>query len=157
MSEINQGKESSANQEPGTKRIFLDQALLDAGAEKSFGNKGTEIALTTPRDIRKQYKLVISGCLAAFLWVTLTGVIIWHLCLIGSLCNSFLKIDSSGSTSSSQNSANTSSDGALERRFDKSTAQVNDTAKTIYTFLVPLLVAATTYYFKEANQDDNDD
>jgi flagellar biosynthesis protein FlhB len=130
-----------------------DQEPIDNSIDKTFKlledqgrfEKSTEIIPNTPRDGRMQYKLVTSRNLATALWLTLGCTIIWHLVLIAWQCKSL------------QDSVHNVNGEILEKRLDKSTALITDTAKTIYTFLLPLVVATTSYYFKEVDRDDNDD
>lgn len=88
----------------------------------------------SPAEKRKTFKTKIAGWLAVGLWVGLIIVYLGHLTAIVYL--SVLLVNPPASD-----------DPTRLERFDRSFVAINDTAKTIYSFLTPLATAITSYYF----------
>ena len=83
----------------------------------------------TPEAHRRLFRTRTAGFLALGLWLIFGFVILWHVLTIRSLSEQLLL-------------QNSSSIEEQERRFDKATALVGDTAKTLYAILgghIPLL------------------
>lgn len=85
-------------------------------------------------EARKNYNTLLSGTLAKVLWYTLGGVVVLHFASV--IVFSWRLADKPDLN-----------DTNYPERVKSAIASVNDTAKTLYTFLTPLATAVTGYYF----------
>lgn len=95
----------------------------------------------SPGDQRKNKKLAAAGWLAGWLWFILGGVVGIHMLATVEFADILV------TTESLEDKKTTQVEAAI--------GQVNDTAKTLYAFLGPLVAAVTGYYFS-TSEDDND-
>lgn len=102
--------------------------------EKDIKNFSSDSAKVTPEDRRQAFKNYIAGTLALILWSSLSGVIAWHIISVNSIIKEY---------------GNTTSENLVteKSKLDTSSSLVNDTAKTIYSFLGTLTAAVSGFYF----------
>lgn len=126
--------------------ITLEKALEE---QTNTEERDTAKIKVTPAEKRKNYTTLISGKLAQKLWWMLGGVVFIH--LIAIVCLSFLSVEKPDEN-----------DTEHSERFEKAISNVNESSKTLYTFLTPLATAVTGYYFttltdnNSNNNSDND-
>jgi len=118
--------------------ILKDTSLTNPRESEPF----SETKITSGRNWRANLKSAMTGLLALALWLLLAGVVIWQILSIGKL----VEPNSTPSTAEQK------------ELLDKKSTLINETAKTLYTFLGPLITAATSFYFSSSlNRDSNDD
>lgn len=111
---------------------------------------------------REMSKIWISGFLGLFLWLILGGLIVAHFAAISlfswrmleatdteNLTGSLQTVSSPSPQTVPPSPPPASQDTSPQNieRYEKVVATVNDTAKSLYTFLAPLATAITGYYF----------
>jgi hypothetical protein len=120
-----------------------DDSRIRLSQLKDFASgQGTKI---TPEDQRQNFKSRMTGFLAIGVWSLLAGVVIWQISFIGILCNKEIPKGSSASA------------GDQKELLDKKSTLINETAKTLYTFLGPLITAATGFYFASSESKKSED
>lgn len=92
------------------------------------------LADISPADKRRNFNTYIAGSLAITLWLFLGGIIIWHTYTIQQIYREFW-------------TNNSSKPEEVEKKIDKAANLVDETTKTLYTMLVPLATAVTSFYF----------
>ena len=91
----------------------------------------------SPQDWRENTKLIFSGILAGSLWITLAGVIGFHIFTVSQLSYKLAELKSV----------------EQDTHIKDAIAANNDTAKTLYAFLTPLAAGITGYFFNVAKSD----
>ncbi|WP_414545095.1 hypothetical protein [Nostoc sp. CCY0012] len=97
---------------------------------------------------RKNYRTLVSGDLAKFLWRLLGFVVCAN--LVSTILFSWQLIQTPAADDREQ----------YAERINSATANVNEASKTLYTFLGPLATAVTGYYFtsvERSNKDSDED
>ncbi len=91
----------------------------------------------SPQDWRENTKLIFSGILAGSLWITLAGVIAFHIFTVSQLSNKLAELKSA----------------EQDTHIKDAIAANNDAAKTLYAFLTPLAAGITGYFFNVAKSE----
>lgn len=91
----------------------------------------------SPQDWRENTKLIFSGILAGSLWITLAGVIGFHIFTVSQLSYKLAELKSA----------------EQDIHIKDAIAANNDAAKTLYAFLTPLAAGITGYFFNVAKSD----
>lgn len=111
---------------------FISDATIEAN---SVQLEEDAVAKETPEQRRERIKLWIAGILALLLWVCLITLIAYHLYQINNFSNSLASLDNA----------------ALHKdraEFIKQASLTFDnTAKSIYAFLTPIVAGVTAYFF----------
>ena len=102
--------------------------------EKEIQNFSLDSVKVTPEDKRQAFKNYVAGVLALILWLSLSGVIVWHMVSINSVVNTYQGASSENITTE-------------ESKLNVTSSLINDTAKTIYSFLGTLTAAVSAFYF----------
>jgi len=131
-------------------------SLEDAAREREAPNQRgflqrSQFSIDRTRELSK---ILLSAMLGLILWVLLGGLIIAHFGMISYLTVKMTEentdvessFDRASDSQTEKNSSNNDSKTSIEK-FDKAVATINDTAKSLYTFLTPLATAVTGYYF----------
>jgi sterol desaturase/sphingolipid hydroxylase (fatty acid hydroxylase superfamily) len=105
----------------------------------------TEGLRITPQEYRKNYRTRLSGTLAKRLWYLLGGVVVVH--VIAVIVFSWKLIEDPVTGTAEQRT----------ERIQSAIDNVNETSKTLYTFLTPLVTAVTGYYFTTMSDEDSKD
>lgn len=114
-----------------------DIAVTDAGREQGVSSFGAKV---TPGDVRELLKLRVAGGLAIFLWLLLAGIIVYHICRIFQLSGNLAAL------------TNLTEQKDQAEFIKQGIAAINDVAKTIYTFLTPVVGGVTAYFFVKSDQ-----
>jgi hypothetical protein len=124
-----------------TKSVTLE-AAADEVHLHAEGLQGLRI---TPQEYRKNYRTRLSGTLAKRLWYLLGGVVVVH--VIAVIVFSWKLIEDPVTGTAEQRT----------ERIQSAIDNVNETSKTLYTFLTPLVTAVTGYYFTTMSDEDSKD
>jgi hypothetical protein len=117
--------------EPGHPKVTIDEALHSANVDLP-----KDSVHVSHEELRKNFKVRVSGDLARGLWYLLGFVVVAH--LITTIAFSWRL--------SNQPNAGDDDDKRIDR-IEKATATVTDTSKTLYAVLGVLTTAVTGYYF----------
>ena len=125
--------------------IALNKAI---GPEYDFRTLHIQLLKQQTDSFIRELRAKVSGLLAFSLWISLIATGWWHTHMIGIIATETL-----------ENSASVESGGELDfEAYDKSSAIVGDTAKTLYAVISPLATAITGFYFViQTNKSDNED
>ena len=94
----------------------------------------------SPGEKRKNYRLYVAGGLAAILWLSLLGVIVYHCFSTFYFSRQLSQLKTEEESSSVKEAIQMS----------------QETAQSIYTFLTPLAAAVTAFFF-DANGSSKDE
>jgi hypothetical protein len=103
-----------------------------------FGKPATAIS---PSDQRHNFNTKVAGSLAKWLWLGLlatAGLQILSICLISFASLGIFNLNINLKAIEEQE---------VQSRVDKAATLINDSSKTIYTFLGPIATAVTAFYF----------
>ncbi|MBD1847751.1 hypothetical protein H6F89_31045 [Cyanobacteria bacterium FACHB-63] len=117
--------------EPGHPKETIEEASRSVNRDFPKGSLNLSHA-----ELRKNFKVRVSGDLAAGLWYLLGFVVVVHLLAVTALAWRL----------SNQPTAGDSEEKRIER-IEKAVSTVTDTAKTLYPVLGVLTAAVTGYYF----------
>ena len=119
--------------------ISIDKLLKEIKGEE---NPFSDTQAISEEDKRKNYKVQVTGILALLLWVVLGTVVIANIASVIFLAERL----------SSGKELGDASNAKIER-IEKAVVMINDTAKTMYSFLTTLATAVTGYYFTTKDDD----
>jgi hypothetical protein len=142
--EVNNPKDPSASLALPTERNSVRHNLkknpkpyrLDEVSE--FDKPATAIS---PSDQRHNFNTKVAGSLARWLWLgllTTAGLQILSICLISFASLGIFNLNINLKAIKEQE---------VQSRVDKAATLINDSSKTIYTFLGPIATAVTAFYF----------
>ncbi len=114
-------------------RVSLEDAV------ENFSSSSTKI---NPEDKRQTFNTYLAGGLAILLWSSLVTVVILHYISASSISQ---RIFDESSSSLEE----------IESKVDKASALIDDTAKTIYSFLGPITAAITGFYYRNVSSRSN--
>lgn len=97
-------------------------------------------------ELRKNFKVSVSGELARGLWYLLGFVVVVHLLTAITLAWRLSNKPDAGDTEEKRTA-----------RIEKAVSTVNDTAKTLYPVLGVLTAAVSNCYFRDADSESSDD
>ncbi|MFM7477469.1 MAG: hypothetical protein ACKO2T_17635, partial [Microcystis aeruginosa] len=143
--EVNNPKDPSASLALPTERNSVRHNLkknpkpyrLDEVSE--FDKPDTDIS--SPEEQRRNFNTRVAGFLAKWLWIgllTTAGSQIFSICLISFASLGIFNLNINLKAIEEQE---------VQSRVDKAATLINDSSKTIYTFLGPIATAVTAFYF----------
>ncbi len=111
-----------------------DQEDNKLNLETEIQGFSNQSAIVTAEDRRLIFKNYVAGILAIAILLSLLGVIAWHIISISLIMSKY-------QNTTSKNLADE------EAKLNKTSILVNDTAKTVYSFLGTLTAAVSGFYF----------
>lgn len=117
-------------------KINLEDASKEINAVRPSAN-----SIDVSTENRKTYVTLLAGNLAKWLWIVLLGITCVHLIAVIFFAWFFTREPATNDKEQYVERINTAISG------------VNETAKTLYTFLGPLATAVTGYYFSNIEKD----
>ncbi len=136
-------KDSTENTSEEIQGVKLEELSQENEISSVFSNNKEDYNILHHEQVRKTYKAKFSLRLAQSLWIGLAITVGIHLCAVVAFSALLIR------------KPHTDDKEEYSQRIKDAISSVNETSKTLYTFLTPLATAVTGYYFSTISSENN--